>query len=149
MNPLVNCIFPYALGLSGYCVNTLLDYNNCGAVGNSCSVPNTSCSAGACSNVPMVQLANSTSIWTGGVNGSADDLLFNVTLPFPITLYSTTTNQIQVTSNGVSCLFIIRYCIDRYTLSHVGSLFELLLEYLDRWDSASQFIRRHSFSVLG
>jgi len=35
------------------------------------------------------------------MNGSMDDLVLNVTLPFPITLYNTTSYHAQVTTNGV------------------------------------------------
>jgi hypothetical protein len=83
-------------------VDIFLDFNNCGSIGNVCSSNSTSCSAAVCSTVPVVQLSNRTSIWTGGINGSADDDIFGVTLPFYITLYNTTTDQVQVTANGVS-----------------------------------------------
>ncbi|CAF2897149.1 unnamed protein product [Rotaria sp. Silwood2] len=101
----LSCVSPYVQAPSGNCVNILLDISNCGAVSNLCSAPDTSCSAGTCSaTIPVVTLANYTSIWTGGVNGPADDEIFNVTLPFSITVYNTTTNYIQVTTNGVICL---------------------------------------------
>ncbi len=101
----MNCVSPYVQAPSGSCVNTLLDFNNCGAIGNTCSNAYTSCSAGVCSTVPVIQLTSYTSIWTGGINGPADDDIFNVTLPFAITLYNTATNHIQITTNGVSFFF--------------------------------------------
>ena len=72
-----------------------------------CSDNYTSCSAAVCSTVPVVQLSDASSIWTGGINGSADDDIFNITLPFAITLYNTSSNRIQVTTNGVS----IHHCL--------------------------------------
>ncbi|CAF0974385.1 unnamed protein product [Rotaria sordida] len=110
-----SCVTPYVQAPSGNCVNTLLDFNNCGTVGKICSSGDTSCSAAACSNtIPIVQLVNYTSIWIGGNDGSADDEIFNVTLPFTITLYNTTTNYIQVTTNGVLCL---SYCSNAWVES--------------------------------
>lgn len=100
----VVCISPYVKAPSDICVNPLLDFQNCGAIGNNCTDNYTSCSAAVCSTVPVVQLINSTSLWTGGINGSMDDLVLNLTLPFPITLYSTTTNNVRITTNGV-CIF--------------------------------------------
>jgi hypothetical protein len=44
------------MGLSGECVNLLIDSNNCGTVGNKCRT-NSSCSAGICSNVPGIELS--------------------------------------------------------------------------------------------
>ena len=99
---LANCVSPYALAPSGSCVNTLIDFNNCGAVGHNCSSNYTSCSAGKCSTAPGIQLANPNVVWTAGLNGSADDELYSVTLPFSVTLYNTTASVISVTTNGVS-----------------------------------------------
>jgi hypothetical protein len=87
-------------------INTLIDTDNCGAVGNACGSNYTSCSSGICSSVPAVQLSNWNFIWTAAVNGSIDDNYFVVTLPFNITLYTTTTNYVYVTSNGVSNHFL-------------------------------------------
>ena len=127
---LANCVSPYARTPSGNCVNTLLDFNNCGSIGTSCSGVGTSCSVGICTNVPVVQLTNATSIWTGGVNGSADDDIFNVTLPFPITLYTTTTNRIQITSNGVSYFFYDRQSSVEHIFPATGCLLEYMLKQL-------------------
>jgi hypothetical protein len=87
---------------SGSCVNILVDFNNCGAVGYNCSSNYTSCSAGVCGTAPRVQLANPNIIWTAALKGSVDDKLYSVTLPFSVTLYNTTASVISVTTNGVS-----------------------------------------------
>ncbi|CAF4992622.1 unnamed protein product, partial [Rotaria sp. Silwood1] len=101
---IASCVSPYALS-SGTCVNLLLDFNNCGSVSTVCSSASyTTCTAGVCSTAPAVQLTSYTSIWTGGINGSSDDDIFNLTLPFSITVYSTTTNFVQLSTNGVICL---------------------------------------------
>jgi hypothetical protein len=84
----------------------MIDSNNCGAVGNICPVLFRSCSAGLCSTAPGVQLDNAIDIWSSYINGSVDDDMYNVTLPWNITLYNTTTNRVTVTSNGVSFLLI-------------------------------------------
>jgi hypothetical protein len=115
---------PYVQASSGNCVNILLDFNNCGAIGNNCSNNYTSCSAGVCSTVPVIQLPNATSIWTGGINGSADDNIFNVTLPFPITIYNTSTNHIQVTANGVSFFQLSKNSSQIFVFYSTGSLSE-------------------------
>jgi hypothetical protein len=99
---LANCVSPNALAPSGSCVNILIDFNNCGAVGYNCSSNYTSCSAGACSVAPGVQLANPDVVWTAALNGSVDDDSYNLTLPFSVTLYNTTASVISVTTNGVS-----------------------------------------------
>lgn len=87
----------------GTCVNIMIDSNNCGYIGNICP-SNSSCSAGQCNNVPGIQLNNSITIWSSAINGSADDQMFDVILPWNITLYNTTTNHVIVTTDGV-CLF--------------------------------------------
>lgn len=100
---LVNCVTPYVLTSSGTCANTLLDINNCGSLGHNCSALNyTSCSAGTCSNAPGILLSNPSFVWTAGLNGSVDDNYYSLRLPMNITLYSTTTDTIYVTTNGVS-----------------------------------------------
>ena len=53
---------------------------------------------------PVVQLIEPNIIWQGAINGSVDDRHFPVTLPLNITLYNTTTNQVWMTTNGVSVL---------------------------------------------
>jgi hypothetical protein len=84
----------------------MIDFNNCGTVGYVCASNYTSCSAGICSSAPGIQLVNSNFIWTAGINGSVDDDYYGVTIPFNITLYTTTTNFVYVTTNGVSLLLI-------------------------------------------
>jgi hypothetical protein len=76
-------------------------------VGHNCSPNYTSCSAGVCSSAPSVQLVGGSFIWTAAINGSVDDNYFGVTVPFNITLYTTTTNFVYVTTNGVSFLYEI------------------------------------------
>jgi hypothetical protein len=93
--------------LSGSCVNTMIDFNNCGTVGYVCAVTYTSCSAGVCSTAPGVNLPNATLITTPSANGiNLDDVVFDVNLPFNITLYTTTTDYVGVTTNGVSFFLI-------------------------------------------
>ncbi len=83
----------------------MIDFYNCGLVGNVCPANYTSCSAGRCSGAPSVQLLNAIPIFTAALNGSVDDRYYNITIPFSITLYNTTSNSVQVTTNGVSfCL---------------------------------------------
>ncbi len=102
---LVNCVFPFAPSPAGYCVNILIDFNNCGTVGYVCPANYTSCSAGLCDTAPDVLLPNAIPIFTAALNGSVDDVVYNLTLPFNITLYNTTTYFVKVTTNGVSILF--------------------------------------------
>ncbi|CAF4552664.1 unnamed protein product [Rotaria socialis] len=100
-----SCVLPYVRSSStGNCVNILIDFNNCGADGNICLSNYTSCSGGLCSTVPVIQLTSYTSIWTGAINGPSDDDTFNMTLPFDIQVYTTTSSFIQLTTNGVICL---------------------------------------------
>ncbi|CAF3105757.1 unnamed protein product [Rotaria sp. Silwood2] len=83
----------------GTCVNIMIDSKNCGSLDNVCPI-NSTCSAGICNNVPGIQLDKANSIWSSAVNGSADDQMYNVTLPWYITLYNTTTNHVIVTTDG-------------------------------------------------
>ncbi|CAF0755167.1 unnamed protein product [Adineta ricciae] len=100
----VNCVYPFEPTPSGQCVNILIDFNNCGSVGYVCPTNYTSCSAGECSSAPSMVLTNAIPIFTAALNGSIDDIYYNVTLPLNITLYNTTTNFVQVSTNGVLCL---------------------------------------------
>ncbi|CAF0728673.1 unnamed protein product [Adineta steineri] len=99
----ITCIYPFAQTPNGNCVNILIDFNNCGIVGYVCPMNYTSCSVGECSVAPSVQLTNAIPIFTAALNGSVDDRFYTVTLPFNITLYNTTTDSVQVTTNGVLC----------------------------------------------
>ncbi|CAF1506614.1 unnamed protein product [Adineta ricciae] len=102
--PQITCIYPNVYNnLTKTCVNILIDSNNCGQINNKCSL-NMSCSAGICVDVPGILLNNSKTIFSSSVNGSADDQMFNVTLPWPITIYNRTTNIVIVTTDGVLCL---------------------------------------------
>lgn len=98
------CVYPLLMNNGGRCVNIMIDSNNCGSIGNKC-LNNSSCSAGICLNVPGIELNNSISIWSSAINGSADDQMFYVVLPWNITLYNTTTDHVTVTTDGV-CFFL-------------------------------------------
>ena len=97
----VSCVFPFAQTPAGNCVNIIIDFDNCGTIGNICPANYTSCSNGICSTAPNIQLTDPIPIFTAALNGSVDDRFYNVTVPFSITLYNTTTNFVQVTTNGV------------------------------------------------
>jgi hypothetical protein len=102
---LVLCTYPNVLTSSATCVNVLIDRDNCGTVGNICNDSYISCSGGVCSTAPAVQLYNPIIVWMGALNGSVGFAYFDVTLPFNITLYNSTTNYVVVSTNGVSLLF--------------------------------------------
>ncbi|CAF3897369.1 unnamed protein product [Rotaria sp. Silwood1] len=97
----INCVSPYVRTPSQTCVNIMIDFYNCGAVGYVCASTYTSCSAGVCSTAPAIQLANPNTIWSSPTDGSVDDDMLGVSLPFSITLYGTTRNYVTVTTNGV------------------------------------------------
>lgn len=97
---LVNCIHPNVVTELNQCVNIMIDSNNCGRIGNVC-LRNSTCSAGQCQQVPGILLNQPNVIWSSSVNGSADDQMFNVTLPWNISIYNTTTNRVIVTTDGV------------------------------------------------
>ncbi len=99
---LVLCTYPNVLTSSATCVNVLIDRNNCGMVGNICNDSYRSCSGGVCSMAPAVQLYDPIIVWMGALNGSADFTYFDVTLPFNITLYNSTTDNVAVSTTGVS-----------------------------------------------
>ncbi|CAF2083439.1 unnamed protein product [Rotaria magnacalcarata] len=83
------CVSPYVQASSGIYVNVVIDINNCGKLNNVCPSDFISCSAGLCTSV----------------NGFIDDQSFTVTVPFNITLYSTTTKSVSVTTNGVGIYY--------------------------------------------
>ena len=104
---IADCISLYAQTTSGNCVNIMIDFNNCGMIGYVCPASYVSCSMGICSTAPGIQLPNAVST-TGSATSidNVDDAMFSVNLPFNITLYTTTTDLITVTTNGVSTYFI-------------------------------------------
>ncbi|CAF3043569.1 unnamed protein product, partial [Rotaria socialis] len=97
------CPTGYVRTSSGACVNLLIDFNNCGSIGYVCASTYTSCSNGACSGAPAVQLIGGVTISGWGGSTSVDDayVLLNP-IPFSITLYGYTTSSASVQSNGVS-----------------------------------------------
>ncbi|CAF1502750.1 unnamed protein product, partial [Rotaria sordida] len=94
------CLTGYTRTPSGSCVNLLIDFNNCGSIGHVCASTYTSCSNGACSGAPAVQLTGAVAIagWSGTV--SVDDAYMTLSLPFSISLYGYTTSSASVQSNG-------------------------------------------------
>ncbi|CAF3811607.1 unnamed protein product [Rotaria magnacalcarata] len=97
----VACATGYVRALSGLCVNTQIDFNNCGSIGYVCSSNYSSCSAGVCSSAPSVQLANGISVFAPG---NVDDSIATIALPLSISLYNYSTSSVTVSSNGVICL---------------------------------------------
>ncbi|CAF4832750.1 unnamed protein product, partial [Rotaria socialis] len=99
------CPTGYVRTSSGACVNLLIDFNNCGSIGYVCASTYTSCSNGACSGAPAVQLIGGVTISGWGGSTSVDDayVLLNP-IPFSITLYGYTTSSASVQSNGCVCL---------------------------------------------
>ncbi|CAF1497830.1 unnamed protein product [Adineta steineri] len=96
------CPAGYVPTPSGTCVNTQLDFHNCGSVGYVCPSTNSSCSGGTCI-TRRVRLVGAVAV--SALTGSNfDDSLGTITLPLSITLYSYSSNSITVTSNGVLCL---------------------------------------------
>ncbi|CAF0834149.1 unnamed protein product [Adineta steineri] len=115
----IACVSGLTATSSGACVNTQIDFNNCGSVAYACSSNYTSCSGGLCSTTPAVMLSGA--IGVPGFNSSIssiDDAITTVTLPLNITLYNYTTNNITVSSNGVICLGI---CSTDYSNGNLSS----------------------------
>ena len=96
------CPTGYVRHPSGSCVNLLIDFNNCGSINYVCASTFTSCSNGACSGAPAVQLIGGVSISGWGGSTSVDDAFLTVNVPFPITMYGVTTSTPAVQTNGVS-----------------------------------------------
>jgi hypothetical protein len=99
----VTCASGYNQTSSGTCVNTQIDFNNCGSIGYVCPSNYTSCSTGSCSTRPSVQLVGAVAV-SGWGNMIIDDAIVRVILPVSITLYNYTANNVSVSSNGVSFL---------------------------------------------
>jgi hypothetical protein len=100
------CPTGYIRHPSGSCVNLLIDFNNCGSINYVCSSTYTSCSNGACSGAPGVQLVGGVAVpgWGGAFN--VDDAYLGLTAPFAISMYGYSTTTPSIQSNGVSMAFI-------------------------------------------
>lgn len=97
----ITCASGYSLTPTGLCVNTLIDFLNCGSFGYECSSNYTSCSAGICSTAPAVHLKGGVSVFN--VTSNIDDRMFSVNLPLNITMYNYSSSNVTFTTNGVSC----------------------------------------------
>lgn len=86
-------------------MNTQIDFNNCGSIGFVCSMAFISCSYGTCSNAPAVILQNGSSMSGWGGSVTMDDGVANITTPFNVSMYGTSTRTVSLSSNGVN----IRY----------------------------------------
>ncbi|CAF1450704.1 unnamed protein product [Rotaria sordida] len=102
------CPTGYVRTPSGSCVNLLIDFNNCGSIGYVCASTYTSCSNGACSGAPAVQLTGAVAVPGWGGAYSVDDAYLLLSLPFSISLYGYSTSTASVQSNGAS-LDIVSY----------------------------------------
>ncbi|CAF1170659.1 unnamed protein product [Adineta steineri] len=100
----VTCATGLSQTSSGTCVNTQIDFNNCGSVGYVCSSNYTSCSTGLCSSTPAVALSGAIPVPGFGGSISVDDQTVTVVFPLSLTLYNYSSNSITVSSNGVLCL---------------------------------------------
>ncbi len=89
---------------SGSCVNTKIDFNNCGSIGYVCSSSYISCSNGVCSNAPPVILQGGVNPPGWGGSANADDAVVNITTPFSITMYGYSTTTPAIQTNGVNIL---------------------------------------------
>ncbi|CAF1335188.1 unnamed protein product [Rotaria sordida] len=98
------CPTGYVRTPSGSCVNLLIDFNNCGSIGYVCASTYTSCSNGACSGAPAVQLTGAVAVPGWGGAYSVDDASLPLSLPFSISLYGYSTSTASVQSNGCVCL---------------------------------------------
>ncbi|CAF4114098.1 unnamed protein product [Adineta steineri] len=103
----VICEWPYAVASTATCVNILIDRNNCGKVGHKCNNTYNSCSGGVCSMARAIQLTEPKTIIQGAINGTVfHETEFgetiSVSLPFNITLYNDTSDQVYLDLYGVS-----------------------------------------------
>ncbi|CAF0934760.1 unnamed protein product, partial [Adineta ricciae] len=89
---------------SGTCVNTRVNFNNCGGIGVVCSGSDISCSNGICSTtIPPVVLQDPMIISSWGDTGTVDDQTTSITLPFYVEFYNYRTFTLTLSSNGVVC----------------------------------------------
>ncbi|CAF4396274.1 unnamed protein product [Rotaria socialis] len=102
---------------SGTCVNTEMDFNNCGFVGFVCSSNYTMCLGGLCNIEPAVQLLGAPAV-TSWLIDNTDDQFVSLNMPFKITLYNYSTPMVNLTSNGIICLGV---CSAKYTNEHLPS----------------------------
>ena len=106
---------------SGSCVNTLIDFNNCGSIGFVCSVIYTSCSYGTCSTAPAVILQGGVNPSSWGGSLSVDDAFININIPFSITLYGVSTTTPAIQTNGVN-IFLAADHIVLLSIDGISSL---------------------------
>jgi hypothetical protein len=102
----------------------LIDRNNCGKVGHKCNGISKECSEGVCSMVPTVKLTEPNIIWQGALNGSKEFDYTFVILPMNITLYNTTTNNVSVTTHGVSFFSLFKYSRKTFLFNLISSIFK-------------------------
>ncbi|CAF3336246.1 unnamed protein product [Rotaria socialis] len=102
---------------SGTCVNTEMDFNNCGFVGFVCSSNYTMCLGGLCNIEPAVQLLGAPAV-TSWLIDNTDDQFVSLNMPFKITLYNYSTPMVNLTSNGIICLGV---CSAKYTNEQLPS----------------------------
>ncbi|CAF1487700.1 unnamed protein product [Adineta steineri] len=99
----ITCTAGYAPTSSGTCVDTQLDFYNCGSVGYVCPSTSRSCSGGTC--IPRsVRLVGAVAVSGLSSSNTIDDSTGIINLPVNITFYNYSSSNITVTSNGVLCL---------------------------------------------
>ncbi|CAF3661070.1 unnamed protein product, partial [Rotaria socialis] len=115
------CPTGYVRTSSGACVNLLIDFNNCGSIGYVCASTYTSCSNGACSGAPAVQLIGGVTISGWGGSTSVDDayVLLNP-IPFSITLYGYTTSSASVQTSPNIVRYLYYQASDGGTSATIG-----------------------------
>jgi hypothetical protein len=106
------------MDLTGTCVDTQVDFNNCGSIGAACPLNYSSCEAGVCSANVTIRLSGGVPVaaWIGN---DQDDEEATINLSVNITLYNYVTDTVIVTSNGVSEFTVESHC------SRSTSLFSL------------------------
>ncbi|CAF2168096.1 unnamed protein product [Rotaria magnacalcarata] len=111
MTTTVLCPLDHVPTPSGTCVNTEMDFNNCGLVGFVCSSNYTMCLDGLCNIEPAVQLSGASAV-ANWLAADTDDRFVPLNMPFNITLYNYSTPRVNLTTNGIICL---DGCSTKYT----------------------------------
>lgn len=103
------CITGFVRTPSGTCVNTKINFNNCGSIGYVCSSSYISCSYGVCSTAPAVMLQSGANPSGWGGSTTQDDAYIGITVPFSISMYGYSTTTPYIQTNGVNIVLYYFY----------------------------------------
>lgn len=86
----------------GSCVNLLIDFDNCGSIGQICTTNYTACSNGACIATIVTPLTGDTVVPGRRGSFTVDNATISISISFAVSMYGFTTSSVTICSNGAS-----------------------------------------------